>query len=735
MAADECRAPRPHPELRVKAEDVGRVLSYGDGPQQCDIYGARDVWVYEDGGTYYMHYDAAGPTGWLAALATSTDLTSWTKHGPVLDLGAEGEGDSKSASYGVTYKDGNAWHMFYLGTPNTTPPPERIPAFPYLTMKAKGEGPRGPWVKQKDVVPFRPKPGTYYSDTASPGHVVKHGDEYLQFFSASTKGDNCIWRTLSIARTKNLDGPSEVQAEPILPLEEQIENSSLYFEPANQTWFLFTNHIGITPEGAEYTDAVYVYWSKDLEKWDRQNKAVVLDGENCTWSKKCIGLPSVVPMGNRLAVFYDAPGGNSIDHMKRDAGLAWVDLPLKVPGEISLETSGTDEVRVVDPGNGRRVSFAINASTSELVHDEPYKLEPQLPHRWGPGTHLKGCVTANTLPGCLDGSSVQVRLKDGTLLERQKDYLLDVEWAGLARVEGGRISTDTEVLVTYGVGQRRIDSVMRTKAGHLRVATGSPHKAVPVMPELPEGATRVANIYMPYHAKNVQQWQVFPIGPPYKEPGAAEMQERAAVIPRTLEKLRNGDPLTIVTWGDSVTVGGDTSVPEKAYAPLFITRLKERFPKASIKHVNAGIGGTNTDHRLPGLTTDVLSHKPDLVTIEFVNDMDFPEEKLRANYANALTAIKAVGAEVILITPHFTMPTWMHKEHPRGGETRPAVDALRKIAKEHAIGLADASKRWAHLDIEGIPYVTLLANGINHPDDRGHELFVKELLTFFPAAQ
>ncbi len=61
--------------------------------------------------------------------------------------------------------------------------------------------------------------------------------------------------------------------------------------------------------GEEYTDAVWVYWSKDLNRWDAKNKAVVLDGKNCTWSKKCLGMPSLVRVGKRLAIFYDAPGG------------------------------------------------------------------------------------------------------------------------------------------------------------------------------------------------------------------------------------------------------------------------------------------------------------------------------------------------------------------------------------------------------------------------------------------
>jgi hypothetical protein len=278
-----------------------------------------------------MHYDAAGPKGWLCSLAESKDLVSWEKKGPILDFGKPGEDDSRSASYGVTFLEGDDWHMFYLGTPNVSEPPDLVPSFPYLTLKARGKGPGGPWIKQKDVVPFRTKPGTYYSITASPGHIIKYGDEYLQFFSCTTRkpGNPSVQRTLGIARTQDLDGPWTLDPEPMVPIEEQVENSSLYFEESIGTWFLFTNHIGI--DGGEFTDAIWVYWSKDLNKWDPANKAVVLDGENCTWSKKCIGLPSVIPAGKRLAIFYDAPGGISTSHVKRNIGLAWLDLPLSLP--------------------------------------------------------------------------------------------------------------------------------------------------------------------------------------------------------------------------------------------------------------------------------------------------------------------------------------------------------------------------------------------------------------------
>jgi predicted GH43/DUF377 family glycosyl hydrolase len=324
---------RPAPGLRMDAKDHGIVLKYGDGPDKCDILGARDVWVFEDNGNYYMHYDAAGPLGWLSSLAISKDLINWEKKGPILDLGEPGDDDSKSASYGVTYKDGEQWHMFYLGTPNVSPAPDLVPSFPYLTMKAKGSSPTGPWIKQKDVIPFRTKLGTYYSITASPGQVVKQGETYLQFFSATTEkeGNPCVQRTLGIARTNNLDGSWTIDPQPMVPIEEQIENSTLYFEESIATWFLFTNHIGIDENGGEFTDAIWVYWSKDLNKWNPENKAIVLDNENCTWSKKCIGLPSLVKAGNQLALYYDAPEDNGTSHMKRSIGMAWLELPLKVP--------------------------------------------------------------------------------------------------------------------------------------------------------------------------------------------------------------------------------------------------------------------------------------------------------------------------------------------------------------------------------------------------------------------
>lgn len=322
---------RPAATKRIFCKDEGIVLRYGDGVDSSDVYGAREPLINKEGDTYYLFYDGAGKEGWKACLAESRDMRSWVKRGPIMELGTPGSKDAKCVAAPWVIKEKDTWHMFYFGAPNSNPPPERIPSFPYYTMKAKAASLEGPWTKQYDVIPFSTKEKTFYSVTASPGYIVKSKKEYIQFFSGALIDSPVIKRTLGIARTNNLNGSWVIDSMPLFPPSEQVENSSVYYQKRNKTWFLFTNHIGIDTAGTEYTDAIWVYWSKDLNHWDPANKAIVLDSANCTWSKGVIGMPTVIKSGKRLALLYDGYEGNSHGHMERNIGLAWLKLPLKIP--------------------------------------------------------------------------------------------------------------------------------------------------------------------------------------------------------------------------------------------------------------------------------------------------------------------------------------------------------------------------------------------------------------------
>lgn len=321
---------RPDVSLRMPAVDHGIVLPYGTQPDQLDYLGARDMWVFEADGEFHLFYDGNGPEGWRCCHALSTGLVHWEPKGAVLELGEAGRPDSAYAGYGATIFADGLWHFFYVACQQTTPPPDRVPAMPYLNCKAEAESPYGPWRKRYDLTPFPPKPGTYYADTCNPGHIVEVDGEYIMFFSAAIFHEGGVLRTLGLARTRDLNQPWQPDPEPMLPLEEQIENAAVYFEPENGTWYVFTNHVGCTEQG-EFRDAVWAYWTTDLNHWDPANKAAVVDGENCTWSKKSIGMAALGKVGNRLGVIYDAPGGDSIDNMGNSIGLAWLDLPLKPP--------------------------------------------------------------------------------------------------------------------------------------------------------------------------------------------------------------------------------------------------------------------------------------------------------------------------------------------------------------------------------------------------------------------
>lgn len=390
---------------------------------------------------------------------------------------------------------------------------------------------------------------------------------------------------------------------------------------------------------------------------------------------------------------------------------------------------GESTVKVDKPA-----TLTIAASESIPVVDEEYQLTSEPTQMWAGGTHLRGCTGSTALPDCLVPGTVVVKLKDGSVMEEAKDYRLDTKWAGLSRIEVGRIAADAKVKISYRIGQTRLDGINVAKDGAVSLASGKPAKTCPHPPDASADVLRLANVFVPAaRTAVIEPWQVFVISDDYPEPDENATSLRAALVSKTLTKLRRGQAVTIVAWGDSVTAGGEASTPEKAFPQAFATQLGKRFPKAQVKLVNAGIGGTTTSQRLPNLQKDVLSHQPDLVTIEFVNDMGLDEATVRSNLENAFQQIRAAGAEIILCTPHFTMPQWMGHNVPRGKETRPMVKVLKAVASEQSVALADVSARWEHLEKDGLPYTTLLVNGINHPDDRGHELFVKELMTFFPA--
>jgi hypothetical protein len=94
-------------------------------------------------------------------------------------------------------------------------------------------------------------------------------------------------------------------------------------------------------------------------------------------------------------------------------------------------------------------------------------------------------------------------------------------------------------------------------------------------------------------------------------------------LPNVIQKLENGETVTIVYFGGSNTRSA-------GYRVMTADWLREQYPEADIRSVNAGIDGTGSDLGCARLETDVLRHEPDLVFVEFVgNDGGVSESKAR----------------------------------------------------------------------------------------------------------
>lgn len=90
---------------------------------------------------------------------------------------------------------------------------------------------------------------------------------------------------------------------------------------------------------------------------------------------------------------------------------------------------------------------------------------------------------------------------------------------------------------------------------------------------------------------------------------------------RVMQRAENGESITVVFLGGSITQDSAATVHEKCYAYRTYLWWCENFPKASICYVNAGIGATDSRFAAARLSEDVLSKHPDVVYCEFsVND-------------------------------------------------------------------------------------------------------------------
>jgi lysophospholipase L1-like esterase len=259
-----------------------------------------------------------------------------------------------------------------------------------------------------------------------------------------------------------------------------------------------------------------------------------------------------------------------------------------------------------------------------------------------------------------------------------------------------------------------------------------------LLPAVKEGEKYLGALFLEGVVKKLGAEHLFPV----MEEGYPEVAVvRSATVARLVKRLEAGGPLRVLAWGDSVTDGAYLSdAKTQRWQEQFVKRLRAKYPKAQIELLTQAWGGRNTGSYLAEPAGSVhhygetvLGVKPDLVVSEFVNDAGLKPEQVQERYGKLLKDFQGIGAEWIILTPHYVRPDWMGltKQREIDEDPRGYVAGLRQFAATHDVGLADASLRYGRLWRQGVPYNTLMLNAINHPDERGMRLFADALMALF----
>jgi len=205
--------------------------------------------------------------------------------------------------------------------------------------------------------------------------------------------------------------------------------------------------------------------------------------------------------------------------------------------------------------------------------------------------------------------------------------------------------------------------------------------------------------------------------------------DQSALLKRTLSKLKSGEPLKIVVYGDSISTGCEATAESLRFPNRYASYLSSRFPKAEITLENGATGGDTSEQGVDRLAEKVLSRGPDLVLLGFgMNDHNVPPSgvkipKFKQNLAEIVESIRErTGAEVIILSAFPPNPDWKFGSH----QMDKYAEATKQAASELKCVYADVYDTWIKvLKRKDLP--SLLGNNINHPNNFGHWLYFKAL--------
>jgi hypothetical protein len=277
----------------------------------------------------------------------------------------------------------------------------------------------------------------------------------------------------------------------------------------------------------------------------------------------------------------------------------------------------------------------------------------------------------------------------------------------------------------------RLDTLYVSESGAVALAAGKPRKMAPEPGVNPADTLALAHVVV-RGAANLSDNDILPISRDGSTTLFSDRGQNQKALAKTLAKLKANQPVKLMFWGDSITCGANASSPDLGYAALAEKMIKQKFHADKLEIKNLGIGGTSVDTRLDKLEPELKSFQPDVMVVEFVNDIRVPIDKLDQCYARVNELAKNYNIEVLYVDPFYPSPT-LSKLHTYAEESLgvPYYQFVRDRSKQYGWALADAAKRWDTVDREGFHADLLLQDGVVHLNDQGHHMLAEEVFKCF----
>ncbi len=210
------------------------------------------------------------------------------------------------------------------------------------------------------------------------------------------------------------------------------------------------------------------------------------------------------------------------------------------------------------------------------------------------------------------------------------------------------------------------------------------------------------------------------------------LPDHAADARRLFEELTKQWPanrtINVVFHGHSVPAGYHQTPevkPFESYPFMVYQGLNARFPTAVVNTIVTAIGGEHSAQGAARFRRDVLSHRPDLLFIDYaINDTNLSPDEMERAWRDMITTARKNHVVVVLVMPTGTVP------HDLGDPADPLsvrAEVIRGLGRRFGLPVADVSARWQEAIDAGTPKESLLSH-YYHPNKAGHEIAAAEIL-------